>query len=72
MKPTSGRAATEAPGFAKLPNALVARGILAHIRAPALKVYLAILHAARSKTHTCWPGVKTLARWSGIAEGKVS
>lgn len=61
----------DAGGFAKLPNALVERGILAHIRPQAVKVYQAILHAARSKTATCWPGVKTLARWSGVPRGKV-
>jgi hypothetical protein len=67
-----GGATSEAGGFAKLPNAMVARGILAHLRPRALKVYLAILHADRSRTHTCWPGVKTLARWSGVPRSKVS
>ena len=59
-------------GFAKLPNALVERGILAHLRPEALKVYLAILLAAReAKRFTCFPSVKTLARWSGVSRGKV-
>jgi hypothetical protein len=58
-------------GFAKLPNELVTRGILAHLRPCAVKVYLAILLAARSGTLTCFPGVKTLARWSGVPRGKV-
>lgn len=50
-----------AGGFAKLPNELVERGILAHIRGSAWKVYLAILHATRTKTGTAgrpwihWP-----------------
>ncbi len=61
-----------AAGFGKVSNAIVRRGILAHMRAPAVKIYLAILLAARSDRQTCWPTVKTLARWSGVPEKKVS
>ena len=58
-------------GFAKLPNALVSYGILAHLRPSAVKVYLAILLSARNRTGTCWPSLKTLARWSGIPRSKM-
>lgn len=61
-----------ARGFAKLPNLLTANGILAHLRASAFKVLGAILLATRTKTGTCYPGVKTLARWSGVAEKRIS
>ena len=59
-------------GFAIVPNAFIGRGILAHLRGEAVKVYLAILHAARSTRMTCWPAVETLARWSGIPRNQVS
>ncbi len=59
-------------GFGKLANLLVANDILAHLRATAFKVFGAILLATRTKTGSCWPGVKTLARWSGIAENRIS
>jgi hypothetical protein len=59
-------------GFAKLPNALNERGILAHLEPKALKVYLAILLASRSRTFSCFPCVETLARWSGVPRGQIS
>jgi|GEM_PF-2211225 hypothetical protein len=59
-------------GFAMLSNRFITNAVLAHLRADAVKVYLALLLAARNKTRTCWPGVKTLARWSGVPRGKVS
>lgn len=59
-------------GFAKLPNYLVAWGILAHLRPVAVKVYLALLHAARSGTMSCFPSIDTLARWSGVPAKRVS
>lgn len=62
----------EAKNFAMLPNALIERGILAHLRGSAIKVYQAILHAVRRNRMTCWPGVETLARWSGVPQSKVS
>lgn len=69
----AGGADERTAGFAKLPNTLVERGILAHLRPEALKVYLAILLAAReARRFTCFPSVKTLARWSGVPRGKVA
>jgi hypothetical protein len=62
-------------GFAKLANEYVERGVLAHLPGPALKVFLAIKCAARSRGEaegTCFPSVKTLSRWSGIPRSRIS
>jgi hypothetical protein len=48
-------------GFAKLPNELVSRGILAHLPGGAFKVYAALLLAALQKSNACFPSVETLA-----------
>ncbi|MCK7483950.1 MAG: hypothetical protein M0C28_48430 [Candidatus Moduliflexus flocculans] len=44
--------------FSKLPNAFIGRGILAHLRPAAVKVYLALLSATRSTRNECWPPSK--------------
>lgn len=62
------RSAGNRSGFAKLPNALVELGYLAHLRPQALKVYLALLLATRTKTGTCFPSGPTITRWSGVAK----
>jgi hypothetical protein len=59
-------------GFAMLSNRFITNAVLAHLRADAVKVYLALLLAARSKRLICWPTLETLARWSGVPESKVS
>ncbi len=59
-------------GFAKLPNELNTHGIIAHLPGPALKVYLALVLACRRPSHSCFPSVATLARWSGVARNRVS
>ena len=59
-------------GYAELSNRLISLGILAHLRPKALKLYLALLHAARKSTRSCWPGLKTLSRWTGISRGQIS
>lgn len=67
----SGKKGVPSDGFGKLPNAIVGRGILAHLPEKALKLYLAILLATREGGY-CFPSVKTLSRWSGVARGQVS
>lgn len=59
-------------GYAQLWNALIARGVIAHLPGPVLKVYLSLLCAARNTRLTCWPGLPTLARWSGTPRSRVS
>jgi len=63
--------ASTGDGFAMLSNRLITNGVLAHLRGSAVKVYQAILHGVRRERLTCWPGVKTLARWSGIPRNKI-
>lgn len=70
--PGVGQPATHAEGFAKLPNRLIELGVIAHLPGPVLKVYSAILFAARSKTMRCYPSVKTLAQWSGVNKNKIA
>ncbi len=59
-------------GYGQLWNELVERAILHHLPGWVLKVYAALLIAARTKTLSCYPTVGTLARWSGVPESKVS
>jgi hypothetical protein len=67
-----GAAHADDGGYAKLSNDFIRRGINAHLSGDAVKVYLALNHAARRTTGSSYPTRPTLSRWSGVPCKRIS